>query len=662
MDVIEGRRRTIIESVQPNIDGGRFPVKRIQGDKVFVEADIFTDGHDAIHSLLKYKHSGASEWEEITMQPMGNDRWRADFTVQTLGRCSYVIVAWVDAFLSWRHDLVKRTQNEDIKAALAQGAALIIQTSALATDEEHASRLEAWASAMTGTKPLEHRRRLALDPEIEKLMLRYAHRNFASTSEQHYVIVEPPIARFGAWYEFFPRSTSDAHSAHGTLKDAESRLEYIAQMGFDVVYLPPCYPIGLSNRKGKNNALRAQDNDPGSPWAIGAKVGGHKDIHPELGTLADFRSFVAKAKSFSLHLALDIAFQCSPDHPYVQEFPAWFSWTVDGTIQYAENPPKKYQDIYPFNFESEQWQPLWNELKSIVEFWIEQGVTIFRVDNPHTKPFAFWEWLIDNVKNRHPEVIFLAEAFARPKIMYRLAKLGFSQSYTYFCWRNTKWELIRYFEELTQTQVNEYFRPNLWPNTPDILTEYLQLGGRPAFMTRLVLAATLGASYGIYGPAFELCENRAREPGSEEYLDSEKYQITHWDINSTHSLREYISAINKIRREHAALQTDSTLRFYPIDNDHLLCFAKFSPDSIDVILVVVNLDPHHTQTGWIDLPLAELNLDACHGYEVHELLSDTRLLWYGARNYVELDPQKSPANIFRLRRRIRSEQDFEYFL
>lgn len=657
---MDGRKRTIIEAVTPQVDGGHFPIKRTLDETVVVEADIFADGHDAIRCMLKSKHLTASHWDEAAMQPIGNDRWRASFAVAELGQYSYAITAWVDEFSSWRQDLIKRNQVDDIKMALIQGAALLTQATASAT-EEHAMHLEAWASALTSTKTIEHRRRLALDPELEKLMLTYTDRGFASASEEHRVIVEPSIARFGAWYEFFPRSSSEINR-HGNFKDAENRLAYVAKMGFDIVYLPPCHPIGSTHRKGKNNALTSLAQDPGSPWAIGAIEGGHKAVHPDLGTLEDFRAFVAKAKTFSLEVALDIAFQCSPDHPYVQEFPAWFRWRPDGRVQPAENPPKKYEDIYPFNFESEQWRSLWDELKSIVEFWIEQGITLFRVDNPHTKPFAFWEWLIEDIKREHPQVIFLAEAFTRQKIMHRLAKIGFSQSYTYFTWRNTKTELTQYFKELTQTDVHNYFRANLWANTPDILTEYLQFGGRPAFLTRLVLAATLGASYGVYGPAFELCENRAREPGSEEYLDSEKYEIKYWDIAQPHSLSNFIALLNKIRKNHAALQTDATLRFFSIDNDHLLCYAKSSPHSSDIILVVVNLDPHHIQTGWVDLPLAELGLDARHGYEVHELLSDMRLFWYGARNYVELDPKQFPANIFCLKRRIRSEQDFEYYM
>jgi starch synthase (maltosyl-transferring) len=425
-------------------------------------------------------------------------------------------------------------------------------------------------------------------------------------------------------------------------------------MGFDVLYFPPIHPIGHTHRKGTNNSPVANPDDPGTPWAIGSEEGGHKSIHPQLGTVEDFRSLVAKARQYDIEIALDIAFQCSPDHPYVKEHPEWFRWRPDNTVQYAENPPKKYEDIYPFDFETENWQELWKELKNIVLFWIEQGIRIFRVDNPHTKPFSFWEWLITDIKMSYPDVILLSEAFTRPKVMYHLAKLGFTQSYTYFTWRNTKWELTRYFTELTQTEVREYFQPNLWPNTPDILTECLQSGGRSAFITRLVLAATLGASYGIYGPAFELCENRPKEPGSEEYLDSEKYEIKNWDIARPDSLKDLITRVNRIRRENPAFHRDWSLRFRDVDNEQLICYSKYTDDLSNIVLVVVNLDPHYTQSGWVELPLEEFGIDGQKPYQVHDLLSDARYLWQGSRNYVELNPQIIPAHILLMAGQVRS--------
>jgi starch synthase (maltosyl-transferring) len=448
---------------------------------------------------------------------------------------------------------------------------------------------------------------------------------------------------------------------HGSFADCEMRLPYVSAMGFDVVYLPPIHPIGHSKRKGANNAPQASAGEVGSPWAIGAADGGHKSIHSQLGTLEDFQHLLMKANELGIDIALDIAFQCSLDHPYIKEHPEWFRHRPDGSIQYAENPPKQYQDIYPFNFECDAWRELWEELLDVFLFWIGQGVHIFRIDNPHTKPFAFWEWLIGEVKQVYPEIIFLAEAFTRPKVIYRLSKLGFSQSYNYFPWRNTKSEIESYFTELNQTAVHEYFRPNLWPNTPDILPEYLQFGGRPAFMTRLVLAATLGASYGIYGPAYELMEATPREAGGEEYLNSEKYQVRHWDIDRADSLKDFIARVNRIRRDNPALQQNQRLYFFDVDNDNLCCFAKVSEDNVDIILVVVNLDPHHTQSGWVTLNLDVLGRDG-RSYQMHDQLTNARFLWSGARNYVELNPQVTTAHIFKLRRCVRTEHDFDYFV
>jgi starch synthase (maltosyl-transferring) len=469
-------------------------------------------------------------------------------------------------------------------------------------------------------------------------------------------------ARFGAWYEFFPRSTASEPGVHGTFKDAEKRLPYVASMGFDVLYLPPIHPIGRSFRKGRNNTVEALEGDVGSPWAIGASEGGHKAILSDLGTLDDFRHMLAVAADLGIEIAMDIAFQCAPDHPYVKEHPNWFKARPDGTIQYAENPPKKYQDIYPFDFESEDWQGLWEELKSIFIFWCEQGVRIFRVDNPHTKPFPFWQWVIGEVKSAYPDTIFLSEAFTRPKVLYRLAKLGFTQSYNYFPWRNTKAEITEYLTELTTTEVKEFCGPNLWSNTPDILTEYLQYGGRPAFMSRLVLMATLGPTYGMYGPAFELCENEPIAPGKEEYLFSEKYEIKSWNWDDPNSLAPLITVVNQARREHKALQSNHNLRFVPTSNDQIIAYTKTSEDGEDQVLVVVNLDPHYVQSAFVDLPLAELGLDEHQPYQVHDLLTNARYIWHGTRNYVELNPSFMPAHLFVVRRRVRSEHDFDYYL
>jgi starch synthase (maltosyl-transferring) len=481
-------------------------------------------------------------------------------------------------------------------------------------------------------------------------MTRYPDRSRATTYEKELrVWVDRAKARFSSWYELFPRSCTMDAQTPGTLRDCARRLQYVAQMGFDVLYLPPIHPIGRVGRKGKNNSLDVTSGDPGSPWAIGSVEGGHKAIHPALGTLEDFRQLRQRAQALGIEIALDLAFQCAPDHPYVKEHEEWFAHRPDGSIQYAENPPKRYEDIYPLDFESADALELCEELKSVVLHWIEQGIRIFRVDNPHTKPFGFWEWLIAEIHRTYPEAIFLAEAFTRPKVMYRLAKLGFTQSYTYFTWKNTKTEITELFEELTQTPVREFFRMNLWPNTPDILNEYLQKGGRPAFITRLILAATLGANYGIYGPAFELFENRSLMPGSEEYLESEKYQIRVWDIDRPDSLKQLIALVNKIRYENPALQSDWSLRFQPVDNDQLIAYSKTSGDGSNIILVVVNLDPRYTQSGWIHVPLDDFGIGPRQPFEVHDLLADARYTWQGSRNYIELNPAKIPAHIFKMR-------------
>ncbi|MFW6102464.1 MAG: alpha-1,4-glucan--maltose-1-phosphate maltosyltransferase [Chloroflexota bacterium] len=664
MEEPTSQTRVIIEGLKPEIDDGRFPIKRVIGERVVVEADIFADGHDSILALLLYRKEDDPEWSETPMEPLVNDRWRSSFVVAELGRYRYTILAWVDQFKSWKQDLIKKYQaGQEVSVELLVGAQLITQASQRAPKAE-GQKMVKWASTLQSTQAAEQVKvQLALSEEVSGGMDKYSDRRFATTyAKELVVVVDREKGRFSSWYEMFPRSCAPQPGRHGTFKDCEARLPYIAAMGFDVLYLPPIHPIGYTHRKGRNNNPVASPNDAGTPWAIGSEEGGHKSIHHQLGTLEDFRSFAARAREYDIRIALDIAFQCSPDHPYVKEHPEWFRWRPDNTVQYAENPPKKYEDIYPFEFETGNWQELWEELKSIVLFWIEQDIRIFRIDNPHTKPFRFWEWLITDIKKSYPDIIFLSEAFTRPKVMYYLAKLGFTQSYTYFAWRNTKWELTQYFTELTQTEVREHFRPNLWPNTPDILTEYLQFGGRPAFMARLVLAATLGASYGIYGPAFELCENHSREPGSEEYINSEKYEIKNWDISRPDSLKDLIARVNRIRQENPALHNDWSLRFHNVDNEQLICYSKRTDDLSNVVLVVVNLDPYHTHSGWVDFPLGEVGIDVQKPYQMHDLLSDARYLWQGSRNYIELNPQIVPAHIFRIRRRVRTERDFDYYI
>jgi starch synthase (maltosyl-transferring) len=658
-------RRVAIENVKPQVDCGRFPIKRTIGDRVSVTADIFADGHDVLHAVLRHRPASETKWQEVPMEPQPNDRWQGEFTVPVQGRHLYTLQAWTDRFQSWSRDLEKKFEAaQDIAVEILAGVQLIEATAARASGKDK--------SALTAAAG-EIRRLAATDipkavqrsssPELKALMIRNADRRRATTYNRELtVIVDREKARFSAWYEMFPRSSSPQPGRHGTLRDCINRLDYVAGMGFDVLYLPPIHPIGRVNRKGKNNDEKALPDDVGSPWAIGAGEGGHKTIDPQLGTLEDFKQLVSRARQLGLEVALDLAYQCAPDHPYVKEHKDWFRMRPDGTVQYAENPPKKYQDIYPFDFETEKSQQLWEELRSVVLCWIEQGVRIFRVDNPHTKPFDFWEWLITDIKSRYPDVLFLAEAFTRPKVMYELAKLGFTQSYTYFAWRNAKWELTEYFKEITQTDVNQYFRANLWPNTPDILTDFLQQGGRPAFRLRLVLAATLGANYGIYGPAFELGENRAVRPGSEEYLDSEKYQLRSWNLESPNSLAGLITRVNQIRRENPALQGDLSLNFHAVDNDQIIAYSKMSDDLLNIIVVVVNLDAQRTQYGMVDLPLDLFHLDSGQPYQMHDLLTGAKYVWRGPRNYVELNPQKLPAHIFCIRRRVRTENGVDYFV
>ena len=657
--------RVIIDGVNPEIDGGLYPIKRAVGEKVVVDADIFTDGHDMISAVLLFRSEHDEKWIEVPMEFLVNDRWRGAFTVNQIGRYLYTIQAWIDRFKSWRRDLKRKIEADQAQLLDLLIGAELIEEASLRADGADAKRLAALAKTLRAEQDENSSSRFfyALDEDLAALADRYPDKQLASVySKELSVVVDREKARFSSWYEMFPRSCATEPGSHGTLRDCERRLSYIASMGFDILYLPPIHPIGRTHRKGKNNALGSGDDDPGSPWAIGAEEGGHKSIHRQLGTLDDFKRLVEKARQHGVEIALDLAFQCSPDHPYGKEHPEWFRCRPDGTIQYAENPPKKYQDIYPFDFSTEWQSALWQELKSVVLFWIDQGIRIFRVDNPHTKPFSFWEWLIREIKTDYPEVTFLAEAFTRPKVMDRLAKVGFTQSYTYFAWRNSKREITEYFTELTQSEMCEYFRPNLWPNTPDILSEYLQVGGRPAFMTRLILAATLGANYGIYGPAFELCENVSREPGSEEYLNSEKYEIKFWQLDRKDSLRELIARVNRIRRENAALHSDRSLRFLTVANEQLVCYAKQSETPRNTILVVVNLDPHHVQTGWIEIPTALLDVTAHESYQLHDLLTDARYLCHGPKIYVELNPQSVPAHIFRLRGWVKREQDFDYFM
>jgi starch synthase (maltosyl-transferring) len=654
MKPIEGRKRVVIEEVQPQVDCGRYPVKRIIGDVVTVTAAIFGDGHNSIAGRLLYRHSSQKEWSFAPFAPLTNDLWSSSFTVDQLGDWSYSIEAWIDHFATWWADLQKRLgaqtstdDSQDIALALCSGARLLESMAQRAKGSDitvlEQAAAELYRSA--DSKKTSHD-----DPplpgEIVALAANYPEFVFASRySKDLHIWVDRERARYSTWYEMFPRSASPDASRQGNFSDVEALLPSIAEMGFDVLYLPPIHPIGVSFRKGKNNNVVSDANDPGSPWAIGSKDGGHKSIHPQLGTLRDFKSLVNATRACGMELALDIAFQCSPDHPWVSEHPEWFVIRPDGSIQYAENPPKKYQDIYPLNFESKDWRGLWEALLDVFVYWIRRDVRIFRVDNPHTKSLHFWEWCIAEVRKKYPDVIFLAEAFTRPHVMYSLAKSGFTQSYTYFTWRNTRTELEEYFEEIVRSPIADFFHPNLWPNTPDILHASLQNGGRPAFVQRLILAATLGSNYGIYGPAFELSENMPVKVGSEEYLNSEKYEIRKWD-RSADTLRSLITQVNCIRRENRALHSNGSLRFHPVDNPNILCYSK--SDGQNQILVAINLDAKYEQAGWIDLDLRALGIDHDQAFTVEDLLTGLHYVWNGRSNYVALKPEVMPAHIFRL--------------
>ena len=612
------------------------------GEPVLVEADIFADGHDLLTAVLRWREVGGEEtsWREAPMAPLVNDRWEGRFEPRRTGTYEFAIQAWIDHFKSWEHELERR-DRADAAAELEAGARMIDAAAHRARGSD-ASRLQRLAAALRGRNGL----RTAKSEALARLMEKHGDRSLAACSARTpRVRVERERARFSAWYELFPRSASPDPHRPGTFRDVEARLPYVAGMGFHILYLPPIHPIGRSFRKGRNNTVSATRHDVGSPWAIGSQQGGHKSINPDLGTPDDFRRLVKAARRQGLEISLDIAFQCSPDHPYVKDHPDWFRQRPDGSIRYAENPPKKYQDIYPFNFESPDWRGLWDELLSVFIHWCEQGVMVFRVDNPHTKPFAFWEWVLARVRERYPDAIFLSEAFTRPKVMYELAKVGFSQSYTYFAWRLAPWELKEYATELTTPPVVDFFRPSYWPNTPDILTEQLQTGGRPMAALRYMLAATLGASYGIFGPSFEQVDVRPLVPGKEEYMDSEKYQVRHWDFEEPGGLRELITRVNAIRRDQPALRHDRTLRFLRTDNERLLAYTKTTPDGAAPVCVVVNLDHLQRQAGWVEL-LADTEWD----YDVVDLLNGPVYRWRGGGrwNYVELDPAVTPAHVFRV--------------
>jgi len=698
-----GRRRVVIEDVSPQIDAGRHPVYRVVGDRLIVMAAIFADGKDELAARLLFRHSKDRRWSFAPMRATGNDLWSGAFTLDKLGGWCFTLLGWIDHFATWAAELKKRiaAQNDlanaegtaettpslapnlgaglnvgskssaqDLPLALRSGAALIRAAAQRARGND-AKRLR--ETAQRFEKLADENRQNYEDPcdeEFLQLMGNYPDLANATRYEMELPVwVNRARARFSSWYEIFPRSASPIPGQHGTFRDVENQLTEISAMGFDIVYLPPIHPIGRTFRKGPNNTTNAGPDAPGSPWAIGDRAavanaplgaqatgdhGGHKSIHPQLGTFADFDNLVAAAMSQGVEIALDIAFQCSPDHPWVTEHPEWFTIRPDGSIQYAENPPKKYQDIYPLNFESPDWRGLWDELYSVFEFWVHRGVRVFRVDNPHTKALPFWDWCLNTLRGNYPDTIFLAEAFTRPRVMYGLAKRGFTQSYTYFTWRNSKVELQEYLEELTRPPVSEFFQPNFWPNTPDILHKTLQEGGRSAFMQRLILAATLSSSYGIYGPAYELVENAPARPEngraeSEEYLDSEKYEIRQRNRNAPNSLVPLIANLNRIRHANRALQSNASLHFHSVDNPQLICYSKSTADFDNTILVVVNLDSFNEQSGWTTLDLDQIGCSANESFLVEDLLNGAQYTWR-ERNYVDLRPGVQPAHIFRVNR------------
>ncbi len=656
--------KVIIESIAPQIDCGRFPIKRVVGEKVVVTADIYKEGHDKLAALVKYRRIGEKLWRENPMQALENDKWTGEFTVDAIGRWEYTVEGYAERYLSWCDEIVKKNIGGAVLTSeMLEGLAVLRKSAALATgpDRERMNGMIKAVEDVMATGEQDGAIALATGGVLRSLMAKYPDREEGGEYAPPLPLaVGRPISRFAAWYEFFPRSQSKVPGQYGTLADCGKRLEEIKAMGFDVIYLPPIHPIGHAFRKGKNNSLVAEAGDVGSPWAIGNEHGGHMALEPQLGTWKDWDKFVKKCRELNIEIALDYVMNCSPDHPYVAEHPDWFYHRPDGSIKYAENPPKKYQDVYPLNFGTEDRAGLWNEMLKILLFWVDKGVTTFRVDNPHTKPVDFWEWVIAEVLKQHPGVVFLSEAFTKPKMMRRLAKAGFQQSYTYFTWRNTKHELKEYVGELTGGPMKEYFTGNFFANTPDILPTILQIGGRPAFVMRAVLAATLSSVYGIYS-GFELCEGEPI-PGKEEYLDSEKYEIKQRDWNAPHSLVPLFTRLNRIRRENAALRNYNDVIFLEAENPHVIAYAKMTEDKSNIVLCVVNLDPFHKHTSFVDVPLALFGIRSPEeNFQVHDLLTDERYLWRGARAYVELDPAGSMAHVFVIRRWQHYEAGFDYF-
>jgi starch synthase (maltosyl-transferring) len=650
---MEQPQTVVIENLDPHI--GRYPIKRIVGQELAVAADIFKDGHDQLAAVLKWRKKGKTEWFQSPMRPTTNDRWEGLCHFSENAPYELTIEAWQDDFRSWQVEYDKKFTAgiTNLATELGEGAALAEKAAARASRAHDKERLLSFAKQLRNAD-IQSGAQLAKNPEFMGLMTAWPDRSL-STEFRPYVdiTVDRPQALFAAWYEFFPRSAEGKANEGSKFRDCLVRIDDAKAMGFDVIYFPPIHPIGFTNRKGRNNSVTCEPGDPGVPYAIGSQFGGHKAVEPELGTLEDFDWLVQEVHARGMEIALDFAINCSPDHPYVKEHPDWFFHRPDGSIKYAENPPKKYEDVYPLNFYNKDWRALWEEMRDIILFWAQHGVRVFRVDNPHTKPVAFWEWMIAEVQKQFPDAVFLAEAFTRPKMMRGLAKIGFTQSYTYFTWRNAKWELVEYLTELTQTDMKYYFRGNFFTNTPDILPFFLQSGGRPAFLIRAVLAATLSTVYGIYS-GFELCENVAIS-GKEEYLNSEKYQFKERDWNAPGNIKEYITKLNRIRQTNRALHDYENLRFHTAENEQVLFYSKATEALDNVVLILVNLDPFNTQSAFVYVPIEDFGISESDPYQLHDLLTDEKFLWKGRRNFVMLDPHNRPAHIFRVRRLLKRE-------
>lgn len=642
------QNRVIIHSVSPELEGGQYFIKRIQGDTVQVKATVFGDGHDVVRAAVCYRKQGAKKWEQSLMTELGGDIWAADFQVGELGFYDYKIEGWVDQLMNWYRGFKKKFEaGQQMEVELKIGADFL-KTTAKQYKGEAKKQINAYAKLLDG-KDYQAGVAAVLSENFGRMVSVCPMKQYVTTYDKKLrVRVGRKKELFSAWYELFPRSTAKEVGEHGSFKTAKELIPRVAEMGFDVLYFPPVHPIGKINRKGKNNAVTAQEGEPGSPWAIGSDEGGHKALHPELGTLEEFKDLIEEAAKFGLEVAMDIAFQAAPDHPWIKEHPEWFIWRPDGTIMYAENPPKKYQDIVPINFESTDWKNLWEELKSVFTYWAEQGVRVFRVDNPHTKSFRFWEWCIAEVQKEYPDTIFLSESFTRPNVMNELAKLGYTQSYTYFTWRTNKQEMEQYLTDLSKTEMREYFRPNFWPNTPDILAYEMMHANENQFVKRFLLAATLSSNYGMYGPVYEFLDNTPMNNGKEEYLNSEKYEIKVHDWNARNRMTDIITRVNRIRRENPALQDTYNIHFTRTDNDQIMSYIKMTPDRKNVIWCVVNFDPNHTQAARVELPRELLRVPHGMPLRVHDLLRNETYFWSNDWNYVELNPYHYPIHILRL--------------